>query len=136
MFYLDASYQSAATTHSIIVMTTPSLYRFASVAVVIAIWILSFLPGSAMPQVPGGDKWHHALAYFACMFFWGQWLQVPAQRLKLAGVFILMTIDTQEFPVAAVFRIVFVIAVLVMNGQLAQARGRELAGAAYTEPGQ
>lgn len=90
MFYLDASYQPAATTHSIIVMTTPSLYRFASVAVVIAIWILSFLPGSAMPQVPGGDKWHHALAYFACMFFWGQWLQVPAQRLKLAGVFILM----------------------------------------------
>lgn len=43
-----------------------------------------------MPQVPGGDKWHHALAYFACMFFWGQWLQVPTQRLKLAGVFILM----------------------------------------------
>ena len=64
--------------------------RLASVAVLIAIWILSFLPGTAMPSVPGSDKWHHALAYFACMFAWGQWFTRPIPRLRLAIIFIVM----------------------------------------------
>ncbi len=71
-------------------MSTTKLFRLASFAVLIAIWILSFLPASGMPDVPGSDKWHHALAYFACMFCWGQWYKLPAQRLKLAIIFILM----------------------------------------------
>ena len=71
-------------------MTTNRLFRFASVAVVIAIWILSFLPGAAMPDVPGSDKWHHALAYFVCMFCWGQLYPLTAKRLKLAIIFIAM----------------------------------------------
>ena len=71
-------------------MSRVPYFRLASVAVVIAIWMLSFLPGSLMPSVPGTDKLHHALAYFACMFFWGQWLTRPEQRLKLAIIFILM----------------------------------------------
>ena len=71
-------------------MSPTLFFRLSSLAAVIAIWILSFLPDSAMPHVPGSDKWHHALAYFACMFFWGQWYVAPAQRLKLAIVFILM----------------------------------------------
>ena len=71
-------------------MNSALFFRLASIAVLIAIWILSFLPGSGMPDVPGSDKWHHALAYFACMFFWGQCYLAPAQRLKLAIIFILM----------------------------------------------
>lgn len=71
-------------------MSSTQLFRLASFAVLIAIWILSFLPASGMPDVPGSDKWHHALAYFACMFCWGQWYKLPAQRLKLAIIFILM----------------------------------------------
>lgn len=65
-------------------------FRLASIAVLIAVWVLSFLPGSGMPSVPGNDKWHHALAYFACMYCWGHWFRLPAQRLKLAIIFILM----------------------------------------------
>ena len=65
-------------------------FRLASIAVLIAVWVLSFLPGSGMPSVPGNDNWHHALAYFACMFCWGHWFRLPAQRLKLAIIFILM----------------------------------------------
>ena len=71
-------------------MTSALFFRLASIAVLIAIWILSFLPGSGMPDVPGNDKWHHALAYFACMFLWAQCYLAPAQRLKLAIIFILM----------------------------------------------
>lgn len=73
------------------VYMTPALFfRIASVAILISIWILSFLPGSAMPDVPGGDKFHHALAYFACMFCWAQWRTGPVPRLKLAIIFIVM----------------------------------------------
>ena len=71
-------------------MTSALFFRLASIAVLIGIWILSFLPGSGMPDVPGNDKWHHALAYFACMFLWAQCYLAPAQRLKLAIIFILM----------------------------------------------
>ncbi len=56
----------------------------------LAIWILSFLPGSAMPNVPGTDKLHHALAYFALMFCWGQWFIRTLPRLKLAIAFVVM----------------------------------------------
>jgi VanZ family protein len=71
-------------------MTSALFFRSASVVVLIAIWILSFLPGSGMPSVPGNDKWHHAIAYFACMFFWAQCYTRPLPRLKLAIGFILM----------------------------------------------
>ncbi len=71
-------------------MSLPRLFRYASVIVVISIWILSFVPGVAVPSVPGNDKWHHALAYFACMFVWGQWVTLPVPRLKLAITFIVM----------------------------------------------
>ena len=71
-------------------MTPALFFRLASVAILIAIWILSFLPASAMPSVPGTDKLHHALAYFVCMFSWAQWFTRPVPRLKLALVFIVM----------------------------------------------
>ena len=71
-------------------MTPAVFFRLASVGILIAIWILSFLPGSAMPSVFGSDKLHHALAYFACMFAWGQWFTRPVPRLKLAIIFIVM----------------------------------------------
>ena len=71
-------------------MSHSLFFRLASIAVMLAIWILSFLPGSAMPNVPGTDKWHHALAYFALMFCWGQWFVRPLPRLKLAISFVVM----------------------------------------------
>ena len=71
-------------------MSPTLFFRIASIAVVVIIWILSFLPGAVMPDVPGSDKWHHALAYFVCMFCWGQWFTIPVQRLKLAAIFIFM----------------------------------------------
>ncbi|MEQ1515291.1 MAG: VanZ family protein [Usitatibacteraceae bacterium] len=71
-------------------MSPTLFFRLGSIAVLIAIWVLSFLPGSNMPSVSGTDKWHHGLAYFACMFFWGQWYTLPVQRLKLAITFIVM----------------------------------------------
>ena len=78
--------------HYNIAMSPSLFFRVASVATVIAIWILSFLPGSAMPDVPGSDKWHHALAYFACMFCWAQIYRLPVQRLQLAIAITLMGI--------------------------------------------
>lgn len=43
-----------------------------------------------MPNIPGTDKWHHALAYFVCMFCWGQVHTRPLARLKLAITFTIM----------------------------------------------
>jgi VanZ family protein len=71
-------------------MSANVFFRLASVAIVFAIWALSFLPASGLPDVPGNDKWHHALAYFAGMFCWGQWFTRPLPRLKLAIFFIAM----------------------------------------------
>ena len=67
-----------------------ALFRIAAIGIVIAIWVLSLVPGGDVPDVPGNDKWHHSLAYFACMFCWGQLYLRPVQRLKLAIVFIAM----------------------------------------------
>ena len=71
-------------------MTASLFFRLASIATLTAIWVFSFLPNVGMPHVPGTDKWHHGLAYFTCMFFWGQWFIRPASRLKLAMALILM----------------------------------------------
>lgn len=71
-------------------MSKTHLFRVASITILIAIWVLSFLPSSGLPSVPGNDKWHHGLAYFTCMFCWAQWITPPGPRLKLAVAFILM----------------------------------------------
>lgn len=65
-------------------------FRIAGIVVLIAIWTLSLLPGPDMPEFPGSDKWHHALAYFTCMFCWGQVYRRPVQRLQLALAFAAM----------------------------------------------
>ncbi|MEO8102280.1 MAG: VanZ family protein [Betaproteobacteria bacterium] len=67
-------------------------FRWAGTIVLIAIWALSLLPGPALPAVPGSDKWHHSLAYFACMFCWGQVFRRPLPRLRLAMAFVAMGI--------------------------------------------
>ena len=71
-------------------MPNSLFFRLACIVVLLAIWILSFLPGSSMPSVPGTDKLHHALAYFALMFCWGQLFISPRPRLKLAITFVVM----------------------------------------------
>lgn len=65
------------------------LLQIAAIGIVIAIWILSLMPVS-QSGVPGSDKIHHFLAYFSCMFVWGQLYRQPAPRLGLAILFILM----------------------------------------------
>lgn len=70
-------------------MNRTHFFRLAGIAVLVAIWVLSLMPGNSL-VIPGSDKLHHALAYCACMFCWGQLNWSPGSRLKLAIAFILM----------------------------------------------
>ncbi len=70
-------------------MLTKSTFRTAGIGIVVSIWVLSLIPLS-QSGIPGTDKMHHGLAYFACMFCWGQAFTRPAARLKLALIFIAM----------------------------------------------
>ena len=54
--------------------------------------------------------------------------------LELARVLVVVTIQTQQLPVAAVGGIVVVVVVAVMHGQLLQVLAHELARAAATNP--
>src|SRR5687768_7759029 len=53
-----------------------------------------------------------------------------------ARVLVLVAVDAQQLPVAAVGRVVVVVAVLVVHGELAQALAVELARAARADPRQ
>ena len=57
-----------------------------------------------------------------------------AELLEQARVFVVMTIDAQQFPVTAVAGIVIVVVVAMMNGQLLQIDAREFARATATDP--
>src|SRR3990172_1763596 len=57
-------------------------------------------------------------------------------RVFHAGVLVLVAVDAQQFPVRAVGRIVVVVAVLVVHGQLAQPRAGEFACATHADPRQ
>ena len=57
-----------------------------------------------------------------------------AGRFQSPLVFIVMAIQTQQLPVAAIGRVVVVIVVPVMNGQLTKVSVCEFAGAAPTDP--
>src|ERR1700674_2760771 len=56
-------------------------------------------------------------------------------RIQMARVFVVMAIQAKQLPVAAVRRIVVVVVVAVMHGQLTQIFMREFACAAATDPG-
>lgn len=71
-------------------MTRTLFFQIVAIVVLLATWILSLLPATAMPAIQGNDKFHHALAYFACMLFWGQLFREPLQRIKLAISFCAM----------------------------------------------
>src|SRR5450755_1233812 len=53
----------------------------------------------------------------------------------MARVFIFVTVDAQQFPVAAVGRIVVMIVVLVVHRELLHIRAGEFARAASADPG-
>src|SRR2546421_239373 len=53
---------------------------------------------------------------------------------QLSLVFVVMAVEAQQFPIAAVGRVVVVIVVPVMNRQLTQVRVREFAAAATADP--
>src|SRR5690349_9008814 len=48
---------------------------------------------------------------------------------------VVMAVQTQQFPVAAIDRVIVVIVIAVMNGQLTQVGAREFAPAATANPG-
>ena len=57
-------------------------------------------------------------------------------RVLDARVLVLVAIDAEQLPVRAVRGIVVMVAVLVVDGELAQAVGREMAGAAGAHVGE
>ena len=57
-----------------------------------------------------------------------------ASRFQLPLVFIVMAVQTQQLPVAAIAWVVVVIVVPVMNGQLTKVSVREFAPAATADP--
>src|SRR5258706_8610267 len=59
----------------------------------------------------------------------------PGRLVRDAGMFVLMAIDAEQLPIAAIERVVVVIVVLVMHRQLAQAHAGEFATTAPANPG-
>src|SRR6266513_5101071 len=57
-----------------------------------------------------------------------------ASRFQLPLVFVVVAIQTQQLPVAAIGRVVVVIVVSVVDGQFAHVGASELAGAAPADP--
>ena len=57
-----------------------------------------------------------------------------ASRFQLPLVFVVMAVQAQQFPVAAIGRVVVVIMVPVMNGQLTKVGVCEFAAAAAADP--
>ena len=57
-----------------------------------------------------------------------------ASRFQLPLVFVVMAVQAQQLPVAAIGRVVVVIVVPVMNGQLAKVGACELTRAATADP--
>ena len=55
-------------------------------------------------------------------------------QFQLPLVFVVMAVKAQQFPVAAIGRVVVVIMVSVMDGQLTQIGVREFAAAATADP--
>src|SRR5437764_517386 len=58
----------------------------------------------------------------------------PAARFQLPLMFVVMAVQAQQFPVAAIRRVVVVIVVAVMNRQLAKVGVRKFPGAATADP--
>ena len=70
-----------------------------------------------------------------------RWVLFSARRrlavpffLQIPRVLIVMTVETQEFPVAAVRRVVVVVVILVMHRKLAELFACEFAAASRTDP--
>jgi hypothetical protein len=53
---------------------------------------------------------------------------------QVSRVFIVVAVETQQFPIAAVKRIVLVVVILVVDRELAKSLSRELAPAPSTDP--
>ncbi len=62
-------------------------------------------------------------------------VEITVTRVSHTGMLIVMTVDTEEFPVAAIGGIIVMIVVTVVNGQLDQILRVELARAATAYPG-
>ena len=57
-------------------------------------------------------------------------------RHEMPRVLIIVTVDTQQLPVAAVGRVVVVVVILVMDREFTELLARELAPAVRTNPGE
>src|SRR4051812_45496055 len=56
------------------------------------------------------------------------------RRFQSPLVFVVMAVQAQQFPVAAIGRVVVVIVIPVMNGQLTKVHGCEFAAATTADP--
>ena len=70
-------------------MNTFHLFRAAGIGIIIAIWVLSLIPID-QSVVPGSSHSHHFIAYFVCMYVWGQAYRRPVTRLWFVIAFSLM----------------------------------------------
>lgn len=61
-------------------------------------------------------------------------IATAASRFQLPLVFVVMTVQAQQFPVTPIRRVVVVIVIPVMNCQFAKVGAGEFAGAATTDP--
>ena len=52
----------------------------------------------------------------------------------ITRVFVIVAVETQQFPVGAIFGVVVMVVIAVVHGQLADALAAELAGAATADP--
>src|SRR5215469_4806436 len=58
----------------------------------------------------------------------------PGRRFQLTLMFVVVAVQAEQFPVAAVGRVVVVIVIAVMNRQLTQVGARKLAATAAADP--
>ena len=68
------------------------------------------------------------------MVIWAGEVVSPFSGLQLPLVLVVVTVQTEQLPIAAIRRVVVVIVITVMNGQLTQIDACEHSSAAATDP--
>ena len=69
-----------------------------------------------------------------CRFWFGVLCTAVTNEILKLGMFLIVAIDTEQFPVAAIIGVVVMIVVDVMNGQFGQVLAIELPGASPAYP--
>src|SRR3989442_9497201 len=81
-----------------------------------------------------GDDWSTDVGAAGLEAAAGGGAASAASRFQVPPVFVVVAVQTQQLPVAAIGRVVVVIVVSVVDGQFAHVGARELSGAAPADP--